>query len=369
MTSRVVDACVFHEWPSTAALAPYLRRGWDELILRPGDPMGEADPRSTWIVADDPMGRKLPGTSPADSHDAGQDLTIDHLFNTSGVSAAVLGFDDGLLASAFPNYHVAREVVRAANMWTAEEWLSRDERFAAHILVSSAVPEDAAEEIRRAGSDDRMVGVALGANGLGRPFGHAVYRPIHRAAAELSLPLVIQVGSDAASDLTAPPVAGGLPATHAEYRALATHSHMSHVASLIAQGVFEEFPDLKVLLVGGGASWIPGWLWRLDYWYKSTQRELPWLRRLPSDYFRESVRVATYQLERSPTKQQLATALSALDGMDEVLIYGSCFPNRDSESADAVSSRLPEAWRDKVLSTNALDTYRKSGALALPVAV
>ena len=51
-------------------------------------------------------------------------------------------------------------------------------------------------EIRRAGAHERMVGIALGANGLGLPFGHPAYHPIYEAASEMKLPILIQVGLD-----------------------------------------------------------------------------------------------------------------------------------------------------------------------------
>jgi len=31
----VIDACVFHEWPTISALGPYLPSGWRELLLEP----------------------------------------------------------------------------------------------------------------------------------------------------------------------------------------------------------------------------------------------------------------------------------------------------------------------------------------------
>lgn len=354
-----IDACVFHEWSSLLELRPYLGEGWRELILRPSDPMGPATAKSSWIYQRNPLGAKatraFPEIGPPGSDYA---LLEDQVIGDGSRERVVLGYDEGILSTVFPNYYVARAVARAANEWTLNEWLERSERFFGMVLISSALPEDAAAEIRRAGEDERMVATALGGNALGRPFGHPVYRPIHEAAVEMDLPLVLQVGSDAAADLITPPVAGGLPATHAEYRALGMHSHMSHIASMITHGVFEQFPKLRVLLVGGGAAWIPAWLWRLDYWYKSTEREVPWLRQLPSEYFLQSVRVATYQLESPAEPERLRNALEALPGMDGILVYASCYPNADAEEPAAIAARLPTSWQSAVFSDNALALFR-----------
>jgi predicted TIM-barrel fold metal-dependent hydrolase len=269
----------------------------------------------------------------------------------------VLGYDDALLTTAFTNLHAARAMVRAANDWTAQEWLARDPRLHGLIMVQSSVPEEAAAEIRRVGEDERMVGVALGANGLSTPFGHLVYHPIYAAACELDLPLVLQVG-DSATTATSPPVAGGLPSTYGEYRALGMHAHMSHVATMIIQGVFERFPTLRLVLVGGGASWLPGYLWRLNYWHKAAQQSAPWLTRLPSDYFRDHIWVTTYQLEVSPAPERLATVLGTLPWIDRNLLYASGYPNRDAAEPSEVAARLPEAWHAGVFAGNAEACFR-----------
>lgn len=361
-TEEVIDACVFHEWASVRDLAPYMSAGWRELILRPGDPAGPNQAVSNWRYRS-PIDPKSSGAYPA-SGPAGSspELLIQQVLDEGGRSRAVLAFDEGLLATAHANHYLARLMTRAANDWTVEHWLSRDRRLHALILVSTALPDQAAAEVRRLGDHEQMVGVALGANGLSRPFGHPVYHPIYEAAAELGLPVVIQVGSDAATDMLTKPVAGGLPATYAEYKVLGVHPSMTHVASMIGQGVFDLFPSLKVLLVGGGATWIPAYLWRFDYWFHINGREAPWLTRLPSEYFLEHVRVATYSLERPPEPTQLTAALTSVPGIERSLVYASCYPNADGESPEECASRLPSEWRAAVLEQNARDLFRWPGA-------
>jgi predicted TIM-barrel fold metal-dependent hydrolase len=355
---QVIDSCVLHEWGSPETLGPYLSADWRRLLVAPAS--GPVKIASTWLTAD-PLGSS-PAASQAPESDLNRVLAL--LDRDGGTERAVLGYSDGLLSTVFSNHYVAQEITRAANDWTAAEWLERDERLFGLILVSSALPERAAAEIERAGANERMVGVALGGNGLGRPFGHPAYDPIYRAAAQLGLPLVLQVGSDASTDSSTPPVAGGLPATQAEHRALAHHTHMSHIASMIVQGVFHTYPQLRVLLVGGGAAWIPPYVWRLDYWYKMLQQEAPWLTMLPSEYFVRHVRVATHGLERPDPPEQLSRALSTLPEMESILLYASCFPSADSQAPDAIIERLPHAWGDSVLRANAESFFRWPAHLA-----
>jgi predicted TIM-barrel fold metal-dependent hydrolase len=254
-------------------------------------------------------------------------------------------------------------MVKAVNDWTAEEWLSRDPRLYGTILIVSQLPDQAADEIRRMSRNERMVAVTLGANGLGNAFGHPVYNPIYRAASEAGLPVVLQVGSDLAASILTPPIAGGLPSTYAEYYALAAQSTMSHLTNMIFEGIFEEFPDLKVLLIGGGATWIPGFLWRLNYWYKMDRQALPSAKGLPIDYFRDHIRVATYGLEAPQPSDRLVTALGTLPWIDSALVYGSGYPNFDSEQPDSIASRLPQEWQSKVFQGNASDLFRWPAAV------
>jgi predicted TIM-barrel fold metal-dependent hydrolase len=271
----------------------------------------------------------------------------------------VLGYDDGLFSTVLSNRYVAEMIARAANDWTVAEWLASDERLYGLVMVSTATPLAAAEEIRRVGTNERMVGVALGGNGLSRPFGHPAYHPIYEAASELGLPLVLQAGpSDAFSDAPMSPVAGGYASTVAEFRALMWETHAAHMASMIVEGVFSRFPRLKLVLVGGGATWITGHLLRLDYWYRMHPGEARWLDRLPSEYFPDHVRVVTHGIETAPRPELLVQALETVPGIERVLLYGSGYPDADWQEPDAVASWLPQDWHDGVFSTNARDTFR-----------
>jgi uncharacterized protein len=351
----VIDALVFHDWSTSSALTPYLDEGYREWIERPGDSGGALQLKAQWLYHH-PFGERSSAERALDYETLKADL-----LDGGSRERVVLGYYDGILATSYPSRYAASKIVRAANEWTVEHWLERDSRLYGLILISSAMPEAAAAEIRRAGADDRMVGVALGANALGPLFGDPVYHPIYRAAAELGLPLVLQVGADATTDTEVPPVAGGLPATYAEYAVLGAHSLMSHVGSMIVESVFDLFPSLKIMLVGGGVAWVPAYVWRLDYWYKMSPSEAPWIRGLPSRYFAEHFRVSTYSLESPDEPERLASALATVPELEQMLVYGSGHPLGDAEEPVAVAPRIPASWHDAVFSGNAEDLFRWPG--------
>jgi uncharacterized protein len=355
----VVDGCAFHEWPSLHALAPYLPDGWRELLLRPHDKSGPAGYTSQFLY-ESPRGGKLPSAygKPGARAASDRDLVIDQLLGSGSRSRVVLGYEDGLLAAGAMNHYMSEVVVSAANDWTAKEWLTADDRFYGLILISTAMPDRAVAEVRRCGSDSRFVGVALGPNVLSRPFGHPIYHPIYEACQDLELPIVLQVGSDNLVDQVTPPISGGLPITFGEYRALSFQSQMAHLASMLIQGIFERYPRLKVLILGGGAAWAPAWLWRLDYFYKIASHEVPWLTRLPSEYAVTNVRFSTTSLEDPADSTNLMVALGSMPEFENMLVYASSWPNEDTESPAEIAARLPKEWHRSVFLDNAHDLYR-----------
>jgi predicted TIM-barrel fold metal-dependent hydrolase len=204
-----------------------------------------------------------------------------------------------------------------------------------------------------------MVGVVLGGNGLNKPFGHPAYHPIYEAASDLGLPVVIQAGPEMAADAVPQLVAGGDPSTYAEWSALSWETQAAHMTSLIAQGVFQVFPKLWVLFVGAGVFWIPAHLARMDMFARMMPRDAPWLDRLPSEYFAEFFRMATYSMELPPGDRQqdlLARIFAAYPEFQDVLVYASGYCNADWDRPQRWERLLPNEWHKAVLERNALES-------------
>jgi uncharacterized protein len=342
----MIDGLAIHDYRFDLDLGTHLPEAYRELIERSRDSARRI--RARWLY-DNP---KPPTTVSTTDYDA----IVGELLSR-GTERIVLGYEDALLVSGYQGRNASRAVISAVNDWTVSEWLAKDERLYGLILIPTGTPEDAGEEIRRMGRNPRMVGVALGINALGRMFGEPVYHPIYRAAAEMGLPIVLQTVCDGATDQAGPPVAGGSPMTFAEYRALNGQALMSHVGSMILESVFDRFPTLQVLLVGGGATWIPGFLWRLDYWYRITPSDAPGLARLPSEYFTRHFFMSTYGLE-APPGNGLVKALDTHPGLLSRLLYTSCWPNEDSTKTKDALVGLPAELATQILRDNALALYR-----------
>lgn len=362
-TTPVIDACVNHGWADQQELTEYMSAGWREYLghqglLRSGGGRISIAPGRTYAY---------PQAAAQDSHAAARRVATDPdalrnlLFDKLALERVVLGFDEEAFATALINPYLAMEIARAANEWTVDRWLPADARFRLLMLVATQVPHEAAEEIRRVGRNPAIVGVFLGGNGLGKSFGHPCYHPIYAAAAEMGLPIVIKTGSELPVDSPASVSGIGDPATYAEFRAMESHPLMTHVTNLITQGVFEKFPSLKVFLVGAGVLWVPALLWRLDEKYKGLGREVPWVRRLPSEYFRSNVRVGTWPLDKAPSPALLQKAFSVFDQMEDVLCYVGGLPNRDADDPATVARQLPAGFARKIMHDNAMALFRGLG--------
>jgi predicted TIM-barrel fold metal-dependent hydrolase len=131
---------------------------------------------------------------------------------------------------------------------------------------------------------------------------------------------------------------------------------MTHLVSFISHGVFEKFPRLRLLLIEAGSAWLPSLLWRFDTEYKGLRREVPWLRKLPSEYVAEHVWLTTQPLEISPRREQVAELLGWINGAER-LCYSSDYPHWDADESDYIAARLPTSWHRRVFFENALEFY------------
>lgn len=358
----IVDSCVHHHWASQEELMEYMPTDTARFLGRRGQFAGQRGlvPLLPMKGYYNPLGEKLADAVPPSGGPPGSDVETltEHVLGGVRESRAILAYDAGALAPALNHPYLALEACRAANDWCVDRWLGEDSRLFGLVLAPSHLPEIAADEIRRAGAHSRMVGVLLCANGLGKPFGHPAYHAIYAAADEVGLPIVLHAGGDDTVDVLTHATASGEPLTFAEYHILMSQPLMTHIVSMMGQGVFTRHPGLKVLVAGAGAAWIAHLMARFDLEYKALRIHNPWMRRLPTEYLRDNIRVTTQPLDRAPSVDALAAYLAPAGQPERFLCFASGYPNWDATTPAEVAEALPPEWWADVFRNNALELFR-----------
>jgi uncharacterized protein len=288
----------------------------------------------------------FPGADPA--------YTASHLLDAHGISRAILIGGEVLGLGAMPDPDVAAIIASAYNDWLAATWLAADERYRGTLVVGAQDPAQAAAEIRRSGENMRFVAVLLPLTNI--LMGQRHYYPIYEAAAELGLPITVHPNSGEGIFRTSPSMAGGEPTYYVEWHSGLSQVFQANVISLICHGVFERFPTLKVVLTEGGLGWIPDVLWRLDKNVKGLRDEVPWVRRLPSEYVFDHVRFTSQPLPE-PRRREHLHVLCDIARADRTLMFSSDYPHWDFDDPRYALTALPAGIRQRVKVDNAVETY------------
>jgi predicted TIM-barrel fold metal-dependent hydrolase len=241
----------------------------------------------------------------------------------------------------------------AVNDWLVSEWLDRDPRLRASLVVPTRVPEMAAREIQRVGDHPGFVQVLLPVRSEA-PYGHRRYLPIFEAATRNNLAVSLQFGGAPGN----PPTGSGWPSYYIEEYVGMAQVFQTQILSLVVEGVFDRFPDLRMAMVEGGWTWLPSLMWRIDKDWKGLRREVPWNTDPPTRYIRERMRFTLQPMDAPENPHHLLQIIDQL-GSDDLLMFSTDYPHWQFDSPDqALPAGLSPAQRSKILRENALNFYR-----------
>jgi predicted TIM-barrel fold metal-dependent hydrolase len=253
---------------------------------------------------------------------------------------------------------MAAAFAKAVNDWVAREWLDRDKRLRASIIVPMQNTDYAVAEIERCAPDKRFVQVLVLAMGEA-PLGRREYWPVYEAAERHGLPIGIHAGSSYRHAVTSL----GWPSWYVEDYCANAQGFQAQVASLVCEGVFVKYPKLKVVLLESGVTWLPAFLWRLSKFWRGVRAEVPWVDRSPSQIVRDHVRLTIQPFDGPDDPRAVAQLIDHLQS-DDMLLFSSDFPNWQFDGDHIMPAGIPEKLHGKILRNNALATYERLNATA-----
>ncbi len=305
------------------------------------------------------------------------------LLDADGIAADVL-FPDDQSANSPPFLWFAREFnrplekeyspelklagARAYNRWLADYCSAAPERLLGLALIGSlADVEGAVAEIRRAKESGVTGGVLLPLvyyNNAEPFWNDRRYDPIWAVCQELDMPIHTHTGSGCPwyGDQVEAPILYALECTFWPHRPL---------AFLIAGGVFERFPGLRLVLTEQGSGWVVEALAMMDHIVTDRMYAFGSGKHLslkPSEYFQRQCWLGSSIISRPEIEMR------GMIGIEKIM-WGWDFPH--IESADWLTPRdnlrvtmqgVPEAELRAMLAGNAITAYRLDETKLRPIA-
>ncbi len=259
----------------------------------------------------------------------------------------------GMRVSLTLQQDMGNALARGWNDWQVANWLDADDRWRGSICANMADPVEAVKEIRRAAADKRFVQVNVSGESHDL-YGHRRYFPIYEVMNELGLPLCLHPGAEGSLNSPTPV---GRPSTYFEWHTIIPITFQAHLVSMVIEGVFEKFPKMKLVLCEGGIAWLAHTIWRMDKNFKALRSSAPWLRRAPSEYVFDHVRLTTQPLEEPQFAEQLL-AIFEIVKAEKTLMFATDFPHWDFDDPNrALPRQIDAEMRKKILYDNAAELY------------
>ncbi len=271
-----------------------------------------------------------------------------------GVAAEIIYPTVGMVICNHEDIDFKKACFDAYNRWIVEYCSENPTRLlGAGQTALRSVEEGIADitAIKEAG----LRGVMMpGEPGTEEDYDDPIWDPFWQAAIDLGLPLSFHILTSKHSSLgSGKPRGSRLNSFLGIIRGI-----QDIMGTLVFGGVFERFPDLKVVCVEADAGWVPHYMYRMDHAYN---RHRNWmapgisLSKLPSEYFAENIYV---------TFQDDWTAFKQADDMNwHRLMWANDFPHSDSTWpwSQAMlaehAAGLTEEQRFAILTGNVAELY------------
>ena len=276
------------------------------------------------------------------------------LLDEIGLDYAVLYPTAGLGVGMIQDPHWATAVCRGYNNWLDATYRQVDPRLVGVALLPAQDVNEAVKELRRSVTELGMLGGMLPANsanmGVRKPLGDEEFWPLYDEAQRLDVPIAVH---------GAPSLGLGF-----DYNQSVTFANvlehpvavMIQLASMFLNGVFDEFPQLRVAYLEANTVWLPYMMDRMSGKKRRGATD--------SSELMHSGRIVVSVEGADPG---LPYAVERLG--EDAIIYATDYPHGTKETVaeelDEALARtdLPERVLRKIYRDNAIRFYNWQGPL------
>ena len=340
-----IDCDIHPGVPEIKALLPYMEPFWQESFVARGldgfDMMSY--PRGAPISCRADW--RLEGKRPGSDLDAMRRDALDAF----GIGLAICNPLTGGQVSVSESMGAA--ICGAVNDFIVEHWLDKEPRLRASIVIPAQSPIMAVEEIDKRASDKRFVQILMPA-ACEMMLGRSYYWPIYEAAAKHDLP----IGLHAGSMYRYAPTSTGWPSHYLHDYVANSQLFEDQLLSLVSNGVFNKFPNLRVVLIESGVTWLPGFLWRAIKTWRGVRAEVPWVTRSPAEIIRDNVRLTVQPIDAPPDPHVIERIIEQID-CDRMLLFASDYPHWQFEGDAILPGGISSALQQRIRVDNPLETY------------
>jgi 5-carboxyvanillate decarboxylase len=243
------------------------------------------------------------------------------------------------------------ELAELANLRLAEFAQKHPDRITGFAAFAPRDPGRAVSVLERGVKAHRLVGGMINSHSLGEYLDDRKFWPIFEALQAMDVPIYIHP-RDPSPQMFQPFDVLGFKVGWSWAAEVGTH-----VIRLVAAGVFDQFPRLKIV-IGHMGEGLPFHLDRIDnryYWENEMAGVAPKLKRKPSDYVRDNVIVTTSGMNFSPP---LLMTIQMV-GIDNVL-FAADYPFENVQDSVAAIDNLAiaDSDKEKLYSRNAKRVFK-----------
>ncbi len=232
-----------------------------------------------------------------------------------GVAAEIIYPTVGMMICNHSDFDYKKACFDAYNRWIAEYCAEDPVRLLGCGQTAMRSPAEGVADLH-AIKELGLRGVMMPGEPAEEDYDSEIYNPVWEAAIELGLPLSFHILTMKNAQTRGPRINTFLSIIRGNQDIMGT---------MIFGGVFERYPELKIVCVEADAGWVPHYLYRMDHAYKRHRNWLApgvTLQKMPSEYFSEHIYT---------TFQDDWVAFKCADQMNwRRLLWANDFPHSDS---------------------------------------